>query len=427
MQPSRREMLKLGLSAAGAGWLTGVAELLAAEAEQSRRKPGHDPRPQSVILLWLEGGPSQLETFDPHPGKKIAGGTKAIRTAAPGVQLAEGFEQLAEEMQSVALVRSVVTKEGDHERGAYLAKTGYRPNPTVVHPSLGAICCHELEVGTTEIPRHVSILGSSFPGRGGLLGARYDAFKTGDPAGPVRDITTWVKPDRLQRRLDDLALLNRRFIEPREPFFRNHVPTETVAAATRMMHSEQLAAFDVMQEPRAVRNRYGNTPFGRGCLAARRLIEVGVRCVEVNLSGWDSHVDNHSVHRELVRILDPAFAALLGDLRERDLLDRTIVICAGEFGRTPRINALDGRDHWTHGFSVALAGGPIRGGVVVGETDPEGRERVKQPHRYGDIHATVLTALGLDIEKQYISQAGRPIRLSDGEPIAALLGDTPRG
>ena len=170
----------------GSGWLTPVGHLLAAQAERSREPA------RSVILLWLAGGPSQLETFDPHPGTRIAGGTKAIATAAQGVQLAEGFERLAEQMGSVALVRSLVSKEGDHERGTYLMKTGYRPDPTVEHPSIGAICCHELPVGRTDIPRHISILPGQWPSRGGFLGDEFDAFQVDDPKGRLPDVTSPV-------------------------------------------------------------------------------------------------------------------------------------------------------------------------------------------------------------------------------------------
>src|SRR5262249_10846472 len=179
----RRGFLKLA-GLAGLSWLTPLGHLLAREAEQ----PGNRDRPQSVIFLWMAGGPSQLETFDPHPGTDIAGRTRAIATAVKGVQLAEGFERLADELGSVALVRSMVSKEGDHERGTYLLKTGFRPDPTVVHPSIGAVCCHELPAGTTDIPRHVSILPNQWPGRGGFLGDEYDAFKCYDPAQKIPDL-----------------------------------------------------------------------------------------------------------------------------------------------------------------------------------------------------------------------------------------------
>jgi uncharacterized protein (DUF1501 family) len=189
-----------------------------------------------------------------------------------------------------------------------------------------------------------------------------------------------------------------------------------------MMASEQLKAFDVSQEPASVRAEYGDTPFGRGCLAARRLIEVGVRCVEVTLDGWDSHVNNHEVHRNHVKALDPAFAALLRDLARRDLLGRTVVLCGGEFGRTPKVNLAGGRDHWINGFSLALAGGGLRGGLAIGETDPEGTKDPVRPTTVEDVHATVLTSLGLDPAKENIAPAtSRPIKLSPGRPIRELL------
>ena len=175
---------------AGLSWLTPVGELLARQAERTRTPAS------SVILLWLSGGPSQLETFDPHPGTTIAGGTKAISTAVKNVQLAEGLEQLADRMGSVTLIRSMVSKEGDHERGTYMMKTGYRPDPSVEHPSIGAICCHELPAGRTDIPRHISILTGRWPSRGGYLGGEYDAFLVDDPRGKLPDVAAPISGPR---------------------------------------------------------------------------------------------------------------------------------------------------------------------------------------------------------------------------------------
>jgi hypothetical protein len=418
MRPGRRDFLRAA-GLAGLSWLTPVGHLLAraAERQADQRQPA-----QSIILLWMQGGPSQLETFDPHPGTEIAGGTRAIDTAVKGVQLADGFGHLAEQMASVALVRSMMSKEGDHERGTYLMKTGYRPDPTIVHPSIGAVCCHELPGGKTEIPRHVSILSSQWPGRGGFLGDEYDAFKTGDPLHKVPDVTARVPEGRDRQRLRDLEFLEEEFARGRRGLVEAAGNRAVVNSARLMMSSEQLKAFDVAQEPAKLRAAYGDTPFGRGCLAARRLIEVGVRCVEVTLGGWDTHADNHKFCKEQVAILDPAFAALLRDLKECGLLERTVVICAGEFGRTPKINGLGGRDHWTNGFSVALAGGGIRGGQVLGATDPEARADPTDPVAVGDVHATVMTAVGIDPKKVMTSPIGRTVTLSEGKVIKGLLG-----
>ena len=408
----RRGFLKL----AGVSWLTPVGRLLADQAERTR-KPA-----QSIILLWLDGGPSQLETFDPHPDTKIAGGTKAIATAVPGIQLAQGYEHLSEQMGSIALIRSMMSKEGDHERGTYLIKTGYRPDPTVEHPSIGAICCHELPVGATDIPRHISILTDQRPSRGGFLGGEFDAFQVGDPKGTLPDVTSPVASAREQARVEDLDFVERAFAKGRRGRVETTLHRETLNRARAMMSSEQLKAFDVSREPSSLLAEYGDSPFGRGCLAARRLIEVGVRCVEVTLGGWDTHVNNHEIHKARAKVLDPAFAALLRDLARRDLLTRTVVLCCGEFGRTPKVNPLGGRDHWPGGFSLAIAGGGIRGGHVIGQTDPEGVKDPTQPISIEAVHATILTTLGLNPAKENIAPAtGRPIKLSEGKPIRELL------
>ncbi len=410
----RREALKLA-SFAALGWLTPVGHLLARQAE------GLDGPGRSVILLWMNGGPSQLETFDPHPTRKIAGGSKAIATAARGVQVGAGFEALAGVMDRVALVRSLVSKEGDHERGSYLMKTGYRPDPTVQHPSLGAICCHELPVAGVEIPRHVSIRPGQWPGRGGFLGGRFDAFLVDDPAKPLPDVLPRVPSARDLARVEDLGVVEKAFARGRADRVAATLHRETLDRARTLMTSEQLRAFDLAREPLATRLEYGETPFGRACLAARRLTEVGVRCVEVTLDGWDSHVNNHEVHRDRIRDLDPAFAALIRDLDRRGTLSRTVVLCAGEFGRTPTINLAGGRDHWPNGYSLAIAGGGIKGGQAVGETDPEGHKDPARKLAVADVHATILHALGLDPLKENVSPVGRPIKLSEGKVIAELL------
>ncbi len=413
---NRRQFLhRAGLC--GAAWLTPLAHLLARAAEgEKRRKPA-----QSILVLWLQGGPSQLETFDPHSNTDIAAGTVAIPTALKNVQFAAGLERTAEEMRSLALIRSMVSKEGDHERGVYTMKTGFRPDPTILHPSLGAVCCHELPEAGVDIPRHVSILPAQWPSRGGFLGDGYDAFKTGDPAQSVRDTLSRAPRERDEQRLKHLEVVESAFAHGRAGRIETTGHRETMERARKMMTSEQLKAFEVAREPLALRRAYGDTPFGRGCLAARRLVEVGVRCVEVTLDGWDTHVNNHALQRKLVDILDPALAGLLRDLRERDLLKRTLVVVAGEFGRTPKMNAVGGRDHWPNGFSVALAGGGIRGGSVVGETDPEGKDKPARPVTVGDLHATLLHAVGIDWNKIHRTPIGRTVRFSEGKPLADLL------
>lgn len=408
---------------AGAALWTVAAESLARQAATSNK------RPRSIIILWLQGGASQLDTFDPHPESPHSSQVRAVATSAPGIHIADSFERLPELMRHVALVRSVVSREGDHERATYYVKTGYRPDPTLVHPSVGAIVCHQL-ADDVEIPRHVAIFPGPWPPRGGFLGPQFDAFHVHDPASPVPDVRPFVPRDRLRQRTNELLdVVEREFARGRPANLHERTQhRRSIEQALRMMDSQQLAAFDVMQEPLSVRERYGTSQFGLGCLAALRLVQVGVRCVEVTLDGWDSHANNAEIQRERVKELDPAFAALIEDLQERDLWQDTIILCAGEFGRTPRINRLEGRDHWPHGFCVALAGGAIRGGCAIGESSPdvpEGSEKhwkhVVQPHSIADVHATIFQALGIDYRQQIVTPIGRPIRLCEGEPIRELL------
>jgi Protein of unknown function (DUF1501) len=394
------------IAGVGLGWL--------ARSRDARA----DPSPgRALVSIWLAGGPSQLETFDPHPGARIAGGTRAIRTRAPAIELAEGFEQLANEAQDIALVRSVVSREADHQRATYLTKTGYSPGGGVTHASIGAVFGHANEaLQPSRFPPQISLLSGPWPAKGGMLGARFDAFVVEDPGRPVADLVGKVPPEQRDRRLADARFIDRAFASKASA---RH--DELTRAALDVMNADETRAFDLDREPAADLARYGRTPFGRACVVARRLLERGARAIEITLDGWDTHTDNHARHRALAAVLDPALSALLADLRARDLLRKTVVLCGGEFGRTPTVNALGGRDHWSRGFSVLVAGGGLRGGFVVGATDPDGAGRVIQPHPIADVHATALRALGVDPATSVVSASGRPIAYSDGTPIAALL------
>ncbi len=333
-------------------------------------------------------------------------------------------------MHLATVVRSVTSKEGDHERAVYNIKTGYRPDPTLTHPSIGAVLCQADDAGG-DIPRHISIVPGGSPGRGGYLGAKYDAFKINDPAGPVPDIRRPIDEQRYNQRIDDLYnVVEKQFRRGRlVDMERNRTLHQTATdSALRMMSSEQLDAFDVSQESRETLDAFGDSPFGRGCLAASRLIEVGTRCVEVTLSGWDSHINNHSLQSSACQTLDPALASLLKRLEQRDLLDSTLLVCGGEFGRTPTINPAGGRDHWPHGFSTLLAGCGIRRGAVYGETsaDPKlDRDRpladLSDPVTVADLHATALSVLGVQYDEELSTPIGRPIKRSEGQPIRSII------
>jgi uncharacterized protein DUF1501 len=373
-------------------------------------------RAKSLLVLWLEGGPSQLETWDPHPGMAIGGLVGAVKTRVPGLEIADFYPRVAEQVHRLSVLRSVVSKEGDHERGTYAVKTGHRPEGATIHPSLGAIACHEVPVVERGLPPHVSLGKSQWPARGGFLGAGLDAFRIVTP-GTLENLEPPAKVRaREERRLEALRVVEAGF---------SAAPArhrEALDGALAMMSSPKARAFVLDDEPRAVRAAYGDHPFGRGCLVARRLLEAGVRAVEVTLSGFDSHAGNHEAHRTAAQVLDPALSTLLAELAERDLLRSTVVLVTGEFGRTPKINVAGGRDHWPTGFSCLLGGGGIAGGQVIGQTDPAGAKADPAAAvPVGDVAATVLAALGVDVRVELETPEGRPIPVTTGKPIRRLL------
>ncbi len=409
LSPTRREVLRF---AAGLG-LTAIWP----------RSVGAQPAGKSLIVLWLSGGPSQLETWDPHPRLMARGHRPTVETRIEGVRFAAGYPRLAQQMHRLSVIRSLVSMEGDHERATRYLKTGYRPDPTADHPSLTAVVAHKRPNRSLEIPSHVSLGVGQWPAWGGYLGAEFDAFKVSEPGATVGNLTCRIDdPDRQRRRRDALTVVSSAFRHRRELAVDRTRHLDTVERAFRMMRSPDVAAFRLDDEPAATRDRYGRHPFGAACLVTRRLIERGVPAVEVTLPGFDAHTAVHEAHEEAARVLDPAFASLVDDLATRDLLRSTVVLAIGEFGRTPQLNLLEGRDHWPHGFSCIVGGGGIRPGRVVGGTDPEGRRRAPtDPVPVEDLTATVLTALSVDPEDELTTAAGRPLRLSAGTPIRRLL------
>lgn len=377
-------------------------------------------RPKSLVLAWLDGGPSQLETWDPHPGSVIGGSTRAIKTSVEGIKIAETFPRVAEQLRHFSIVRSLVSKEGDHARGAYAVKTGYRPDPVLRHPSLGAIMAHELPNRELEIPRIISLGYNQWPSRGGYLGNRYDAFQV---RGYGKETVRGAAVDaRQQRRLDSLNVLTQSFAGGRQASVADTLHEEHVRTVVKMLNSEHIQAFQIDDEPTSLRSAYGDSDFGKACLVARRLIEVGVSVVEVSLSGFDTHESNFTRVGNLATQLDPGLAALVGDLAERDLLASAVVLCLGEFGRTPKINKKEGRDHWPTGFSCLVGGGGLRSGAVVGATDPTGTKTEPQnPVKVADVYATILHAAGIDPAHQVVTPIRRPMKYSEGTPIKELL------
>lgn len=417
---SRRDVLQVMLGS-GVTFLLPAIEGRAAEA----RGP---ERPTSLITLWMAGGPSQMETWDPHPESKNSEKIRAINTTAPGIRIADLLPQMAEQMKHLTIIRSLVSKEGDHERGAYYVHTGYRPDPTTRHPALSAILVNERPDSMIEIPNHIELCagdGGASP-RGGYLGDQYDAFRVFDPGQNLQNMKQFVDPARLDRRLSNLDVVSKAFRRGRETRVEGTLHQQTVERALSMMKSDQLKAFDLQSETQETLARYGDTRFGRGCLVARRLVETGIRSIQVTLPGFDTHANNYDGMVTQAKILDPAFASLVKDLAERELLASTIVLCIGEFGRTPRINPVGGRDHWPHGFSCVIGGGGLTAGRVIGETTADGQTDEKpikptSPIEIPDLYATILSRMGIDFEKELITPIGRPLKVCPGTPIEQLM------
>ena len=435
---TRREMFRLATlgvaGASGSGWLQSLAA--DAAADPRRRK--------SCILLWMSGGPSQIDTFDPKPGHANGGPFKPIATSVPGILLGEHLPKLAREVKDLAIIRGMSTPEGDHARATYNLRTGYQPQGPVRYPTLGSLVSKELEQDSAELPGFVSIA----PARAfspeaygpGFLGPRYAPLIVGERAARAGrkafqvddlDLPAGIGRERADDRLGLMDSLASDFRATR-PGVSPASHEDAYLRAVKMMRSPAAKAFELDEEPAAVRDAYGRNPFGQGCLLARRLVERGVPFVEVTLSsadgrnmlGWDTHAQNFDAVKGLCGALDSGWATLMTDLRSRGLLVSTLIVWMGEFGRTPKINENAGRDHYPNAWSTVLAGGGLKGGRVVGDTGADGAEVRDRKVSVPDLLATVVKALGLDPSAQNIAENSRPIRLVDlkAKPIAEVLG-----
>jgi hypothetical protein len=402
----RRDFLR-GISAAGlaAGTLSWT-DMLSARADELRREG------MACIVLWMQGGPSQFETFSPKQGHANGGETKAIKTSVPGIEIAENLPRVAGVMDDVAVIRSMTSKEGSHRRASFLLHTGYLPTPTVKYPSLGSIASHQIESPQCDLPGFVRIGGRDDGDGGGLLGVEFDPFHLQAADRPPQDTTPATDSARFRRRLGLLDRLEADYAQSdgaREAADHKKLYGKTA----KMILSSQMKAFELEQEPAAMRDAYGRTPFGSGCLLARRLVETGVTCVEVNLGNWDTHADNFNRSRQLAGQFDKPMAQIITDLKQRGMLERTLVVWMGEFGRTPRINPRAGRDHFPRAFNVALAGGGVRGGQVIGATDAGGNTVAERPVTVPDLFRSFCRSLKIDPEHENMSDIGRPIKIVD--------------
>ena len=378
-------------------------------------------RAKHCIVLFMNGGASQIDTFDPKPGTKNGGPFAAIPTSVKGIQVSEHLPHVAEQAHHLSIIRSMVSREGNHERARYLLHTGYAPGGAVKHPTLGSLTSYYLDESLSDLPNCVNINAPTYTG--GFLGAMHDPFVVNDSMRPVEDLSYPAQMDthRFRERLKMLRAIEKDFIAKRTG--RSTEAHEAIyEKADQLINSPKIDAFQLNDEPIAVREAYGMNKFGQGCLMARRLVEAGVKFVEVSLDGWDTHQNNFERTKELLDMVDSAFAMLLKDLSERDLLDETIVLWLGEFGRTPRINNNDGRDHHTKGWSAVVAGGGTRGGQVIGGTNEDGTGDVSGAVGVPDLFASLCFALGINPDEENYSRSGRPIRVvNDGTVIEELF------
>jgi hypothetical protein len=439
---SRRDWLRLAAAGVVGSSMSGWFDVLAADVAKNPQ------RKRSCILLWMAGGPSQTDTFDLKPGHANGGPFKEIQTAAPGLKISEHLPKIAKFGDRMAVLRSMSTKEGDHTRATFYMRTGYLPQGPIQYPPLGAHVAHELGSDDAALPNAVAIAPyTAFSPAAygpGFLGPKYAPLIVGDTnvqlgqagqvdydqALKVKDLAPpkEVGDAHTDARIDLLKEMEKDFAA-RHPDVSPQSHLTAYDRAIRLMRTDAAKAFNVDEEKGEVRDRYGRNLFGQGCLLARRLVERGVPFVEVTLGGvnggafgWDTHADNFNQVKRLSETLDPAWAALMTDLKDRGLLDTTLVIWMGEFGRTPKIEGT-GRNHFPNAWSTVLAGGGVKGGQAYGKTTADGMTVDENPVSVPTFMATVCAALGIDSTKQNQSNVGRPIRIADvgAKPIKEVV------
>jgi hypothetical protein len=410
---SRRSMLG---ATAGASLLgLSVRDLLAFAGTDHKATAEH------VILFWNGGGMSHIDTWDPKPGRPTAGDLKPIATKVNGIQISELWPELAQQMQHCALIRSIAGTQADHGRATYQLQTSYQQSSNLQHPGLGSVVVSERQ-SLGDLPAYITISGQA--PRSGYLGQKCEAYFVGRPGekDPYLAFPAGIAQARGEKRLEVLSRVNNRFAtQAGNPKL---AATQTsIHDAVALMKSPALEAFELDRVPTATLNRYGDSDFGRGCLLAKRLVEKGVRFIQVNRGGFDVHSNAFPAMRNHGEVMDPGLSALVADLHQSGLLSKTLVIMLSEFGRTPRINDDAGRDHHASVFSCFMAGGGIKGGQVIGSSDEDGYKPKDRPVQVSDIHASVCHALGIDGTKEVMTPLQRPMKLIDGgKPVAELFG-----
>jgi hypothetical protein len=421
----RRAFLRrLGLAAGAAGTVSlSWRDLLLAQAGELRR------RGKAMILLWMDGGPSQFETFNPKVGSQYQGPCGSIPTKLPGVHFAEYWPQTAAVADKLAIIRSMKTNELDHFRAIKLTRTGYPITPTIDYPTWGSVVARDRWDPDFDLPAFVRIGKPRIKNRdvsAGVLGTRFESFKVDVPGQLPEEVVPAVAPDVLRRRLALTSRLDEEFAargadrvvrEKREVYDRTQ----------RMILSPLLKSFHLDDEPDALRDAYGRTSFGQGCLLARRLVESGVSFVEVistgdkNDAGWDTHTRGFEETPRLSAETDPAYATLLKDLQDRGLLEHTLVVWMGEFGRTPKFKPDGGREHYAEGWIACLSGAGVRTGQVIGATDNDGVHVTDRPVAIEDLFQTFCKVLGMNPNDEYITDLQQPIKLVKGGEVISEL------
>ncbi len=424
-QVNRRGFLQtLGGAAAAAGVAQiGVRNLLAAQADELKK------RGKSMILLWMDGAPSQFDTFNPKVGSEFQGPAGAIKTNVPGIEFSEFWPKSAQVMDKIALIRSMKSSEADHFRAIKLLKTGYPVTPAVRYPTWGSVVAMQRHDELFDLPAYVRVGKPRIATRDvdhGVLGTRYAGFKIDEPGTLPADVLPRVTEDILRRRLSLTDRLDAEFaVNGGEPAVREK--KEIYDRTARFVFSPRLGVFDLTKEPESVRDEYGRSTFGQGCLLARRLIEAGVSFVEVYSTGsvsdqgWDTHSRGFVENPKLCNETDPGYAALLKDLADRGMLENTLVVWMGEFGRTPKFKTDGGREHYAEGWIAALSGAGVRGGQVIGATDKDGVKITDRPVGVSDLFQSFCHALDIEPEFEYTTPDGRPLKLVEGGKVVAEL------
>jgi len=421
---SRRDFAaKTASSLLGVGLLGSYMNGKAHAAFENSSKLKQVATAKNVIYLYMSGGQSHMDTWDPKEGVETAGPTKPINTSADGVRISEYLPQTAQQMHHACVINSLTSTQGAHEQGNYMMHTSYDMRGTIRHPAMGAWLNVFQGGGNSTLPNFVFIGNDSRHPGSGFFPAQYSPLYISNPENGLKNVKmqSGLSEDRFVKRMSLADQLDQDF---RATFQHRNVKaySDMYDDAMAMMKSEDLKAFDLTEEPEELRKAYGKEAFGQGCLLARRLVERGVRFVEVSLGGWDTHNANFVRVPELCDALDRGLATLLQDLNARGLLKETLVVVTSEFGRTPDINQNVGRDHYPKAFSAVMAGGGIAGGMTYGKTDKEGREVVEDKVQIADMNATIAYALGLPLDQVIYSPSKRPFTIADkGKPLTALF------